>query len=122
MIRGKISSDLVPSIPLTLLSDSGYRREIQAVLDTGFNSELTVPSRLIGEFGMKPLGNVRMFLGDGSEHLCPTYEATIEWDGLPMVVVAEACDLAPMVGMSLLRGYRVIMDVEPDGELTIELR
>jgi hypothetical protein len=69
---------------------------------------------------MKPFGNVRMLLGDGSEHLCPTFEAVIEWDGLPMVVVAEVCDLDPLIGMGFVRGSRVVMEVQPDGEITIE--
>ncbi|MBC7856808.1 MAG: clan AA aspartic protease [Pirellulaceae bacterium] len=120
MIRGSISAELVPRVPFTLLSESGVAREVQAVLDTGFNSALTVPSRFVKEVGMKPLGKVRMILGDGSEHLCPTYEAIVEWDGLPMVVVAEICDLDPMIGMGLLRGFRVAMEVEPGGALTIE--
>ena len=120
MIRGYIAADLVPRVPLTLFSEAGHSREVQAVLDSGFNSELTVPNRFIQEFGLKPLGKVRMFLGDGSEHLCPTYEATIEWDGIPRVVVAEICDLDPMIGMGLLRGFRVNMEVEPGGEIGIE--
>ncbi len=120
MIRGSISSDLVPRVPLRFLSETGHAREVQAVLDTGFNSELTVPRRFVDEFGMKPLGNVRMLLGDGSEHLCPTFEANIEWDGLPMVVVAEICELDVMVGMGQLRGSKVLLEVEPGGDLTIE--
>jgi clan AA aspartic protease len=120
MIRGSISADLVPRVPLKFLSESGHSRDVQAVLDSGFNSELTVPRRLVNEFGMKPLGNVRMLLGDGSEHLCPTFEAVIEWDGLPTVVIAEVCDLDPMIGMKLLSGSRVVMVVEPGGEMTIE--
>ncbi len=120
MIRGSISSDLVPRVPLRFLSETGHAREVQAVLDTGFNSELTVPRRFVDEFGMKPLGNVRMLLGDGSEHLCPTFEAIIEWDGLPMVVVAEICELDVMVGMGQLRGSKVLLEVEPGGDLTIE--
>ena len=48
------------------------------------------------------------------------HEAIIEWDGLPKVVVAEICELDVMVGMGLLRGSKVLMKVEPGGDLTIE--
>jgi hypothetical protein len=39
---------------------------------------------------------------------------------LPMVVVAEVCELDVMIGMGLLRGSKVVMEVEPGGNLTIE--
>ena len=37
-----------------------------------------------------------------------------------MVVVAEICELDPMIGMGLLYGNRVVMEVNPGGELTIK--
>ena len=50
------------------------------------------------------------------------YRATVIWDGLPRPVQVMETEDASLLGMSLLYGYRVIMDVVDGGTVTIEAK
>lgn len=56
--------------------------------------------------------------GGGSVEF-PIYEATVFWDGQARAVLALASDSIPLVGMSMLKGYRVCFDAVDGDPVTI---
>ena len=65
-------------------------------------------------------GYSRVVLADGSDVALDSYAVTVLWDGRPRRVVAYVSDAAPLVGMSLLAGYQLCVDVEDGGRVVIE--
>ena len=59
-------------------------------------------------------------LANGTEDQCDIYTATVIWDGRPQNILVEAAETDPLIGMALLYGYDVRMQVVEGGGVTIE--
>ena len=79
------------------------QEEIEAVVDTGFDGFLSLPSPLIAAFDLPFRRRGRAILADGSESFFDVHEATVVWDGQPRRVVVDTADIDPLVGMALLK-------------------
>jgi predicted aspartyl protease len=58
-------------------------------------------------------------LADGSESIFDIYEATVVWDGEARRISVDEAETAPLVGMSLLEGYELALQVRTGGVVTI---
>ncbi len=111
MITGIVTDDLDAIIPLIIFgSDSKISRQ-NAVIDTGFNGWLSLPQDLINQLNLRWKRRGRAILGDGSECVFNVYEAVIIWDGVPIKIPIDEADSEPLVGMSLMQGYQLIIQV-----------
>lgn len=59
-------------------------------------------------------------LADGSKVSFDTYEATVQWDGQPRSVEVDEADTTPLVGMLLLDGHELSIQVYNGGGVRIE--
>jgi len=59
-------------------------------------------------------------LADGSEVIFEMYKATVIWDGQIQVIDVAASEAEPLVGMSLLYGYKLQIQAIEGGIVTIE--
>lgn len=121
MIRGVVTADREVTIRLAVRGPTGDERAIEAVIDTGFNGWLSLPPSLISQFGLRWRQRARALLADGSEALFDIYEATVIWDGQARRVPAHEADTAPLVGMSLLEGYELTIQVRPAGNVIVRV-
>ena len=121
MIEGAVNAAHEAVVPLLVRDSAGEEREVLAVIDTGFNRFLTLPSTLVGELNSPFLGVTRVFLADGSEATLDMFGVTVVWNGEPREVDALVAETTPLLGMSLLEGSRLSMDVRVDGRVAIEL-
>ena len=64
-------------------------RSIDAVVDTGFNGFLTLPSSLIQELGLVWRRRGRAMLADGRDSLFDIYEATVTWNSRPRRIAVD---------------------------------
>ena len=120
MIEGAVNAARQAVVGLPLRGPSGRALEVEAVVDTGFDRFLTLPLGVVSELALAFAGVNRVQLADGSEAALDSYAVTVLWDGRPSRVVAYVSDAAPLVGMSLLVGHSVCVDVEHDGRVVIE--
>ena len=118
MITGKITSNLDAVIEVEVVG-SDQREKIAAVIDTGFYGFLILPSDLINRLTLQRIGNQPAFLGDGNEVDFNVYLTKVFWDGEEREVTALESDAGPLIGMSLLYGSRVILNVINDGDVSI---
>ena len=58
-------------------------RTVSAVVDTGFNGALTLPTRTVQELALVRRSSQRGTLADGSEAVLAVHLATVVWDGVP---------------------------------------
>ncbi len=122
MIQGVVNSAYEAVVPLTLQGPEGQTREIEAVIDTGYNGFLTLPPALVAELGLAYRDRGRAILADGSESLFDTYDVTVLWDTHLRNTRASAADATPLVGMRLLDRHNLNIDVGNGGHVVIQAR
>ncbi len=119
MITGVVKSNREATVLLAVRDANGREREVEAILDTGFNGSLTLPSSLITALGLPWRSQTIVMLANGTEDQCDVHSATVIWDGQPRLITIESADTTPLVGMALLYGYRVQIDVVDGGTVLI---
>lgn len=120
MITGVVTADRQVVIPLTVRGPTGQEQEIEAIIDTGFDGWLSLPSSLIALLGLVWRQRGRALLADGSEGVFDIYEGTVVWDGQARRIPVHETETIPLVGMSLLEGYELTVDVRPSGNVIIK--
>jgi clan AA aspartic protease len=119
MITGTVAGDEA-RVRLKVEGARGRLREVEAVIDTGYTSSLTLPPTLIAALGLRWRSVDRGLLADGSECLFDVYEARVLWDGKVRPVLVDEANSDPLVGMRLLRGHELKMQVQDRGTVTIK--
>ncbi len=112
-----------PVLALTLLAAAPSNRtttEANAVIDTGFDGELTLPEGTIRLLGYPYVGTAGAVLADGSEMQSDFYAGRLLWHGVAREVAVLAAEGAPLVGMDLLAGSRLTIDAAPGGGVLVE--
>jgi len=80
---------------------------------------LTLPPSLVAALGLSWQSVDRGTLADGSQCLFAVYEAKVTWDGKPRRILVDEADTDPLVGMALLSGYELKMQVRSRGKVSI---
>jgi clan AA aspartic protease len=119
MMIGIVNADLEPVLRLTVRDAGGQPQNVEAVVDTGFNGFLTLPPALIAALGLPWLCRQQGQLADGSFQAFDVYVATVDWDGQQRSVEVEATDAQPLLGMALMQGAELRIQVVPGGSMTI---
>lgn len=120
MIRGVVNAEFEPIVPLSIRRSDGKVFTHNAIVDTGFNGWLSLPPDLIAQLKLKWKRRGRAILGDGSECIFNVYEAVVIWDDTLLTIPVDEADAEPLVGMSLMEGYQLTMQVFEGGQ--VELR
>jgi clan AA aspartic protease len=120
MISGIVTSEREAFILLVVHGPAGQEEEIAAVIDTGFDGSLSLPSATIARLGLTWRRRGRALLADGSESVFDIHEAVVMWDGRPFRIAVDAADMIPLVGMSLLDGHELTIQIRPNGVVTIK--
>ncbi len=93
---------------------------MQVAIDTGFDGELMLPTSLVESLQLKDAGAGEARLADGTSLSINHYLAVINWDGAPkLAMVIDGASVA-LMGMTLMQGHRLTIDVVPNGAVTIE--
>ena len=119
MITGKITINREAIIELEVIGLNQSREKVEAVIDTGFNGYLTLPNDLINYLKLQRAGSRHVTLGDGNVVVLDVYLAMVLWHGQQREVLAVQADGGALIGMSLLYGNRVMLEIIDDGDVTI---
>ena len=120
MIEGAVNVNYEPVISLPMRGPEGQMREIEAVVDTGFNGFLTLPPALVAELGLPFRFRGQAVLANGNEETFDVYGVTVLWDGQPRYVESGAVGVDPLVGMLLLDRHNLNIDVADGGRVLIQ--
>ena len=122
MIEGLVNTNLEAVVTLPLLGPAGQARDVDAVIDTGFNGYLTLPRSLVVDLGLPVVGDGEAVLADGSETAFDVYGVTVLWDDHPRHIETGAVGVDPLVGMSMLDGHDLFVEIEAGGRVVIQAK
>ena len=122
MIQGVVNAAYEAIITIPLQGSEGPTREIEAVVDTGYSGFLTLPPGLVDELGLPFAYMGQAFLANDAEVDFDVHYLTVLWDGQPRDIEADATGSTPLVGMLLLHGHSLNIEVESGGPVVIEAR
>lgn len=118
-VIGKVTADREARVPLIVRSGNGIEREIEAVVDTGFNGVLALPARHIDDLSLSLVGRERMLLASGDFEVARTYRAFVKLeDRVYSVRVIEGG--GSLIGMGLLWGHDLHVQCEAGGSVVVE--
>lgn len=119
MIQGIVSDEGEAILRLVVLADRGEALQAEVVIDTGYTGTLTLPPDLIARLRLSLNGKSRGVLADGSEITYGTYDGTVIWYGKPFQITIDAVDSDPLLGMGLLYGSELTIEVVEGGKVVI---
>ena len=141
MIRGVVTADCETVIRLVVRGPAGQEQEVEAVVDTGFDGWFSLPPALIAQLELewRPRGRAGA-LGVAAGVVLVVYAAVVPTgqtlplaskatpfsltvfssSSLPPEVQAQEASTAPLVGMALLEGYELNVQVRNSGSVTIK--
>jgi predicted aspartyl protease len=109
MSTNRLVSSHFPYVPIRL----HVRQQdiaVEALLDTGFDGDVAVPSALLAD-GQPPNGYLRWMLADGSRVLTPYYLGTVTLGPLgPFPAVVTALGNESLLGQGLAQHVTIILD------------
>lgn len=121
MMFGIVNPRCEAILSIVVGNSNRQHQVVDAVIDTGFNGFLTLPSTIITTLDLPWNCSDVVTLGDGSETLFDLYAGTIIWNGQLLEIDIAESETEPLVGMSLLYGYRLQIDVIGGGKVAIEV-
>ena len=122
MIEGAVNVGYEAVISLSVEGPTGQTRLVEAVIDTGYSGFLVLPPALATELSLDWAGSGHAVLANDDEAEFDIYDATVLWDGHHRAIEADAAGSTPLVGMLLLEGHSLYMDVVNGGRVVIEAK
>ena len=80
---------------------------------------MTLPRKMAGALGLDLQGTARAILADGSESFHPVGEAFVWWRGQVRLISVSVMESAPLLGMALLHGSELALQVVEGGEVIV---
>ena len=122
MISGFVNANNEAVVSLLLQGPSGKKQALDAIVDTGFNGSLTLPPAVVKALGLRRVGRGQAVLANGLKQKFDICEATVLWDGQSRSVETDSLSNAPLIGMAMLKGHELLIEVEDGGRVFIEAR
>jgi clan AA aspartic protease len=119
MIEGAVHGQSDAIVELAVLGPEGEKKCLDFRIDTGFDGALTLHSVVVAALGLPQTGTKWVRLADGSTVLSDVCDAHVEWDGALRPVGVQIADIGSLLGMALLGGHRLRMDVVDGGVVRI---
>jgi clan AA aspartic protease len=119
MTIGQIQSRF-PRAQLTLPGRDGPF-VVDFIVDTGFDGELSLPPSLANRLDAEIAGRQTLSLADGTTLFSPYYRIMIDdWEGEARLTEVLLLDGQPLLGVNLLSGYLLQMEMTEGGEVAID--
>lgn len=119
MMTGVVTGAREAVIRLTVRGPADREQNVDAVVDTGYDGWLSLPPSLIAFLELQWRQRGRAQLADGSACVFDIYEGSVVWDGGIRRIAVDEASTAPLLGMALLDGYELNVQVRNAGTVTI---
>lgn len=119
MIFGSIDDSGDLTIPIRVLDANGHVHRIVAVVDTGFNGHISLLPHQIRELGLGPPQSVAMAVANDAIISVNAYPGIVLWQGERRPVEVIEAEGTPTVGLALLWGSLLTVEITEHGAVTI---
>jgi clan AA aspartic protease len=119
MIQGTVSARMEAVVRLHLRGPNGTTTDVDAVVDTGFTSALTLPPGVITSLGLVRQTSGTAVLADGTIRQFDIFTVEVEWGGSWRNVLVSGVGVEVLMGMRLLAGPRLGVEANPGGVVEI---
>lgn len=120
MMYGKVNRNCEATLSIAVGYGNLPKQMIETVIDTGFTGFLSLPSSVIASLSLPWSFRDYATLGDGSQTIFDMYTATVIWNGeIKHIDVAES-ETEPLIGMSLLYGFKLEIEAVENGLVIIK--
>jgi len=119
MIIGKVNSNREAVIPVVIVNERKQTKLVNAVVDTGYTGDLTLPKDVVETLELSLRGFQEATLGNGSIIEFETYAGSVIWNGKVVEVEINASEAGSLIGMKLLEGFKLEVEGRPDGQVRI---
>lgn len=120
MLTGQVTANREAIMRLLFLTADGGGIEWDAIVDTGFTEYVTLPAEIVAFLSLPLLYATAMTLAGGETLKVNVYEASLVWNGQPKAIKVHSVEGDALVGMALLYGSRLTLDVVDGGAVTID--
>ena len=128
MIEGKVDAIwregpiayLAPRVPVVVSGSNGISQTAIATVDTGFTGWLTLPLAIIRRLNLTRYGQRPATQADGTVGIFDVYGAQVSWHEKQRPALVHQTAGEPLVGMALLEGNWLRVDVPEGGTVLIE--
>lgn len=94
-------------------------QEIEAAIDTGFTDNLLLPNTILEAIGAERLQDTQVILANGAEDVMGVYAVEIEWFGAWYGLRVFAADADALIGVGLLKGCELRIEIVPGGSVEV---
>jgi clan AA aspartic protease len=119
MIRGVVNARHEAVVRLRLRGPGAVEADVDVIVDSGVTSSLTLPMTIVTALGLARQSGGTGVLADGSVRLYNFYAAEVEWGGTWRAVLVSDVGNEPLLGMRLMAGHKLAIDVVPGGLVEI---
>jgi len=119
MIRGLVNALQEAVVRLRVRGPSGIELDLDALVDTGFTASLTLPTVVVAALGLVRQSGGRAALADGSRVQFDIYAADVAWGSSWRPVLVTAVGDEALIGMRLLAGHELRIEVVPGGVVEV---
>lgn len=120
MLVGVVNTRWEARVRLPVKGADGVEHAVDAIVDTGFTGSLTLPTAVIARLGLPWRTRGTAELADGSIDEFDIHTGIVIRNGKPRHILVEAAETTPLVGMRLLRGCDLRVQVIKGGRVTID--
>ena len=120
MIKGVLNDDLETMVVVEISNGNGAFQSVNALLDTGFGGDLTLPSDEVARLGLKYADQTPLILAGDQPMQASVHHGYVKWFGSVRRIDVIAMEGQPLLGMTLLAGCKITIHARPGGEALIE--
>jgi clan AA aspartic protease len=119
MMTGFFTSEGEPALSVHVAGPAG-NLDVDAVIDTGFNGDLTLPHNQIEALGLPEATVSEVTLADGRVRDVPLYDGKALLSGVTREVFVAEAPTMPLVGTGLLQGFSLHIEFQVQGTVQVE--
>jgi clan AA aspartic protease len=119
MIQGAVNARHEAIVRLRVRGPGGVELDVDAIVDTGFTSSLTLPMAVVTTLGLARQAGGTGVLADGSVLQFDIFAAEVAWGGSWRTVLVSAVGNEALLGMRLLTGHKLVVEVVAGGLVDI---
>jgi clan AA aspartic protease len=119
MILGRVLPTGEAVVSLRLRGPRGDVANVEMMIDSGFNDQMTLPPWVIERLALPFRHEATYTLADGEKSVTRIFSAEAFWHEQWRETLVVEMDSDPLLGMLMLHGSRIVMDVTANGTVEI---